>query len=531
MEHSIVAKKLNESLKDIFAFSVSHLYNKQDAEDLTNDIIVEVLSSADRLENDDAFYGYMWKIADHTLKRYIRGKKRSPLQLPDDFPGVYWDVAEDKLIADEELANLRRELSLLSKQYRDVTIKFYIEHKSCAFISKELGISEEMVKYYLFKTRKILKEGVMMTREYGEKSYNPSNFGINFWGCGGPSYVWETFDRKLPGNIVLAAYEKPRSMQELSLELGVSVPYLEDEIDILMRNQFIKQIGNKYQTDFVIFSSAYESNFLEQVPATDICTETAGRISVFVDSVLPRFRKKDFGIHMDDNQLRWFIVNFALHNALGIFEARTQERLGHYPKLNATTQGFVYGHDNGYPAGYFCGIYGRCDNRDRTAWFSAVNYNVILSCQQWRGGSLERFETLCNSILRMPVSDQNKDTVSQLASEGFITVSDGKTKANFPVFTSKERYLMEKKLQEIINLTVDCMEKICGMAYVILKTYTPQHLYDRCEHLCYVRHQADAMGIIVEKLVADKYLIVPEERTNLCMYGVIQKSDLSDVYK
>ena len=73
MEHSIVAKKLNESLKDIFAFSVSHLYNKQDAEDLTNDIIVEVLSSADRLENDDAFYGYMWKIADHTLKRYIRG--------------------------------------------------------------------------------------------------------------------------------------------------------------------------------------------------------------------------------------------------------------------------------------------------------------------------------------------------------------------------------------------------------------------------------------------------------------------------
>jgi hypothetical protein len=39
------------------------------------------------------------------------------------------------------------------------------------------------------------------------------------------------------------------------------------------------------------------------------------------------------------------------------------------------------------------------------------------------------------------------------------------------------------------------------------------------------------MGIIVEKLVADKYLIVPEERTNLCMYGVIQKSDLSDVYK
>ena len=249
MEHSVVAKKLSESLKDIFAFSASRLYHKQDAEDLTNDIIVEVLSSSDRLENDEAFYAYMWKIADHTLKRYIRNQKKAPILLPEDFSGAYWDVPEEGLIASEELTALRRELSLLSKQYRDVTIQFYVENKSCAFISKELGISEEMVKYYLFKTRKILKEGVTMTRQYGEKSYNPSKFGINFWGCGGQSYLWDTFERKLPGNIVLAAYEKPMSIQELSLELGVSVPYLEDEIEILTRHHFIQPIGNKYQTD------------------------------------------------------------------------------------------------------------------------------------------------------------------------------------------------------------------------------------------------------------------------------------------
>jgi len=531
MEHSIVAKKLSESLKDIFAFSVSHLFNKQDAEDLTNDIIVEVLSSADRLENDDAFYGYMWKIADHTLKRYIRGKKQAPIPLPEDFSGAYWDVPEDGLIASEELTNLRRELSLLSKQYRDVTIKFYIEHKSCAFISKELGISEEMVKYYLFKTRKILKEGVTMTRQYGEKSYNPSTFRINFWGCGGNAYIWEAFERKLPGNIVLAAYKKPMSIQELSLELGVSVPYLEDEIEILTRHHFIKQTGNKYRTDFVIFQGPYETEFQEKVSSAEICTETAARISEFVETVLPAFRKKDFGISMDDNQLRWFIINFALHDALGVFEERTQERLGHYPRLSATTQGFIYGHESNYSPSYFCGIYGRCDNQDHTAWFSAVNYNVIRACQQWRGGSLERFETLCNSVLRVPVSDQNKDMVSQLVSEEFITVSDGKTKANFPVFTSRDRYFMQKQLQAISDLTAECMEKICGMAYGILKKHTPKHLHDRCEHLCYVRHQADAMGIIMEKIVNDNYLTVPTQRTNLCMFGVIQKSDLSDVYK
>lgn len=530
MEHSTVAKKLSESLKDIFAYSASHLFNKQDAEDLTNDIIVEVLSSANRLENDDAFYGYMWKIAEHTLKRYIRGKKRMPIAFPEDFSGAYWDIPEDKLIADEELVSLRRELSLLSKQYRDVTIKFYIENKSCAFISKELGISEEMVKYYLFKTRKILKEGVMMTREYGEKSYNPSTFHINFWGSGSNGYLWEVFSRKLPGNIVLAAYEKPMSIQELSLELGVSVPYLEDEIDILTRHRFLKQVGNKYQTDFVIFRGPYMADFLEKAPNSPFFTETAGRISAYVDGVLPAFRQKDFGIQMDDNQLRWFIIHFAMHCALGLFE-ETRVRGNDYPMLNATAHGFVFGHEGDCHPGYFHGIYGRCDNRDHTAWFSAVNYNVIQSCQQWRGGSINRFETLADSILNRPVSDQNKDDVAQLASEGYLTVESGKTKANFPVLTSMDRFYMQKKLQPIIDLAMECMENICQLSYDVGKDHTPKHLQDKCKQICYVCHQGDAMGMIVEKLVSNKYLVVPNERANLCMYGVIQKSDLSDVCK
>ena len=69
MEQIKAYEKLQECLKDIFAFSISRVYNKQDAEDLTNDIIIEILSSVNRLENDTAFYGYMWKIADNTFKR------------------------------------------------------------------------------------------------------------------------------------------------------------------------------------------------------------------------------------------------------------------------------------------------------------------------------------------------------------------------------------------------------------------------------------------------------------------------------
>ena len=525
MEHSVVIQKLTESVKDIFAFCVSRLYNKQDAEDLTNDIIVEVLSSAERLRNDDAFYGYMWTIAENTFRRFIRSKKIKETEFYPDFQGVYWDTPESKLLEDADLIVLRRELSLLSKQYREVTVRHYIENKSCTAIAKELDISEEMVKYYLFKTRKILKEGVTMDRKLGEKSYNPGKFRPNFWGSGNNGYIWHTFERRLPGNIVLAAYEKPVSIEELSLELGVSAPYLEDELDILLKHKFVKESGNKYQTDFLIFKTASEEEFQNTVPCAKICTETVLLIKEQVDRLLPKFKKMDFGIKMDDNQLKWFVVNFAMIDALGKFEERAQKKWGPYPRLNATTMGLVWGHDNDNYLRHFCGIYGHVENREHTAWYTAVNYNVIRKCQFWQGGDMCRTQVICDGILKAPILNQDKETVAQLVREGKVVIENGLLKAKFPTFTTRQAHNMRQVLKDAIDATVECMDKICTMATEICKKYTPKHLQGRCERLAYVYYQADAMGIIVEKLVKDGYLTVPEEQTNLCVFGVKRLSN------
>ena len=125
MEQATAYKKLQGCLKDIFAFSISKVYDKQDAEDLTQDIITEVLASVDRLENDSAFYGYMWRIAENVFKQYIRKKKAPQIEFNEKFCGVYWETPEQKSIENEEIAVLRRELTLLSKQYRESPVKYY----------------------------------------------------------------------------------------------------------------------------------------------------------------------------------------------------------------------------------------------------------------------------------------------------------------------------------------------------------------------------------------------------------------------
>lgn len=522
MEHTTAYEKVEESLKDIFAFSISRVYNKQDAEDLANDIIVAVLSSVDRLQNDSAFYGYMWKIAENTFKQYIRNKNKSDVMFNEKFCGVYWETPEQKFIDSEEISALRRELSLLSQYYHEATVKYYIENKTCSQISKEMKISEEMVKYYLFKSRKILKEGVNMERKYGEKSYNPGEFRINFWGNGSNAYIWDTFERKQPGNIVLAAYEKPVTIEELSLELGVVSVYLEDELDILLRYNFLTKSGNKYQTNFLIFKSDFEEEFKTKACSNEICKAVTEEVKAFTETLLPKYRKKDLGIKLNDNELRWFIVDIAMINALGDFEENIScAKFGAYPRLNATTYGFVYGHDNDYEYGYFSGIYGRCDNSKNTAFYSAVNYNVIKNCQRWQGGSKLRSDILCDAVIKERADlCAAKETLAQLVNESMITVKDGILNANFPTLTSKQNYLIGEDLKPITDRVVTCMDEICSSAAAIFNKHTPKELKEHCEQVAYVRYQADAIGIIVENLVADGYLTVPDKKTNLCMYGV-----------
>ena len=143
-----MAKLLSDNLKNIFAFSLSRLYDRSEAEDLTNDIICEVLKCARGLKNDDAFYGFMWRIAENTFKKRIRKSNFQTIEFDESFVGTYWATPEEEYLKTEELHLLRRELSLLSKQYRETTVAYYITGKSCSEISTDFGISTEMVKYY-----------------------------------------------------------------------------------------------------------------------------------------------------------------------------------------------------------------------------------------------------------------------------------------------------------------------------------------------------------------------------------------------
>ena len=521
MDEKNAYRLLTDNLTAIYGYAFSRLYDKDKAEELTSDIVYEILSSVKNLRKEETFWGYAWKIAENTFRRFIRRADLSArsVELTEETVGVYEFSPEEEYIREEteseEIRLLRRELSLLKKTHREVCVAYYVDRKSCSQIAEEQNISVEMVKYHLFKTRKLLKEGIGMTRTLGEKSYNPGTFRLDFWGD--QNKYDGLFKRKLPGSIMLSAYDEPMTAEALSMELGVSMPYLEDELEILEAAGLLKKTGENYQTNIVIITDAYEKEFVKSTSEiyADIADSVFGKVKI----LLPQIRKLEFwGNDFDDNRLLFGILNIAL--VRGYYLAGEKSPEGQPYKLALGCHGWVFGYDNDYIYHHFYGVTMENRNREGSAWYSSENYRVIEKAQRFEHSDFwNKSEAVCDAILcREP--DRENPTLPYLIEQNFIRCKDNQLSANFPVF---EMSVFEKVcllLSDVIEEIANCMISISDKAEKILSEHAPASVKNQCGDIAKIHHRLDAAAFLLENMIEKKQLTVPDEKVPLCMWGV-----------
>lgn len=522
MNKENASKLISGNLTAIYGYAYGRLYEKDKVADLASEIVCEILASAEHLEKEEAFWGFAWRIAENTFRKFIRREElrgRTETHSEGEYPGNYIAPPEEEYVEkeeqDAEIYLLRRELSLLSKTHREVCVAYYVDNKSCAVIAAELGIRVEMVKYHLFKTRKLLKEGIGMTRKLGEKSYNPGTFRLDFWGDWN-SYS-ELFRRKLPGAIMLAAYYTPISLEELSMELGVSAPYLEEELEILEAAGVLAKVGSRYQTNLVIVTDAYEKEFVKNTAS--VYGSVAAEVYEKAVALLPEFRALEFaGKEYDDNRLLFALINIAMVNAFCM--AREMSPPGKMPKLALGGNGWIFGCDNDYVNYHFKGITMETWNKAGTAWFSAENYNVIGSCQQYSHNNfMERTEAMCAAVLNEE-ADRENVTLTELIEQGFVTCKDGVLFANFPVFTVEVYKQVQELIAPITEIVCDCMLAISDKAEKLLTEHAPAAVKSQCGDVAKIHHRLDVAAFLLEKLIGEKKLTVPDGQVPLAVWGV-----------
>jgi len=512
---------LSENLTAIYGYAFSKLYDKDKVDDLASEIVYEIIVSARNLQNEEAFWGFAWKIAENTFRRFIRKNELAAqtVELTEENIGVYDLSPEQEYIQKEteheETYLLRRELSLLKKTHREVCVAYYVDNKSCSQIAKEQNISVEMVKYHLFKTRKLLKEGIGMTRTLGEKSYNPGTFRLDFLGDWNKYY--DLFRRKLPGSIVLATYYEAMTAEALSMELGVSMPYLEEEIEILEKAGVLKKTGEKYQANIVIVTDAYEKEFVKNTSA--IYADVAESVFNKAVSLLPQIRALNFnGNDYDDNRLLFGVLNLAFMNGYGLTKEKSP--LGSPNKLPLGCNGWIFGYDNDYANHHFAAITLKTENKARTAWFTAVNYKVAIKAQKYEHSYFkDKAEAMCDAILCKDANYENI-TLPWLIENNFVRCNDDKLSANFLVFETEVFEKICKLTSEISEEVANCMIEISDKAEEILAEHAPASLKGQCEDIAKIHHRFDVAAFLMEELIKENKLIVPNEKTPLCIWGV-----------
>lgn len=255
MNKQYAEKVITEYLKPIFGFALKRCKNVQDAEDLSQEIILKAyrtLISRDDIEQPDKF---IWTIAHNALSNYYRDTSRQVIGIPiDDVEEIIADPDSCKDEIDcREIDKLQKEIAYLSKLQRRIVIAYYFENKKQNEIAAELGIPLGTVKWHLFEAKKELKRGINTMRETSNLKFNPIKFesyGMN--GNSGKKSLDEFFRSALSQNICYCVRNDAKTVNEIADDLGVSPVYVESEAAFLEEYGYLKAYKDKYIVNFII---------------------------------------------------------------------------------------------------------------------------------------------------------------------------------------------------------------------------------------------------------------------------------------
>lgn len=470
MEEIELNEKIAEVSKTIFSYCMAKTPTREEAEDLSQDILYELIKSAEIIRDDKAFYGFMWSVAGNVCKQWYRKKlKNSTCELTDDIP------SEDDLINEDssDIYLLRRELALLSEKYRKATILYYIEGRSCSEISSALDISESMVKYLLFKSRKKLKEGMNVERNLGELSYNPKTL-IPMYSGQGPNNFQKFMQSKIRQNIVSACYNDSLTVQQISLETGIPLPYLDDDIRELEDKQIIIKDKNHYKANVIVITSGCADEI--EIAVTKYHEQIADKMEAFIRDKKDEYKKIGFtGCDFSENTLCWQLATVLFRMISGVDCGGTTDA----PKTGWGEYAYLWCVEKLHEKHIFsyCGVGGKhgdsiyfLDYRkgkgDHHDFYGNERY-INIFCDICRGENTN-------------FSEYDLEAVAEMINKGYVVRENDSYRAAVPVYTAKQ-------YEEIINIAkefittelVTIIQEMDETAAGILSSHTPKHLQDQ----------------------------------------------------
>ncbi|MDR2680183.1 MAG: RNA polymerase sigma factor [Tannerella sp.] len=146
--------------EQVFSLIVKIVGNREDAEELTQDVFVKAFRSLSSFRGDSSFSTWIYRIAYNLAVSAVRKKKtdcvpadeRLLSDVPDEPDETMFGTAD----TDERLACLHLAMEQLTPEERAMIMLFYKDNRSMEEIAVITGLTETNVKTKIFRIRKKL---------------------------------------------------------------------------------------------------------------------------------------------------------------------------------------------------------------------------------------------------------------------------------------------------------------------------------------------------------------------------------------
>jgi len=502
-------------MEKLFYFCLKKTGSHIEAEDLTQDISLQIITALNKGTIPTSFSAWVWQIARNRYSVWAKEKHSRNESVTGSDIGDYEIENEsenilDEMIYTEQMALLRRELAFIKSDYRNIVVAYYIENKSVRDIASSLSISISAVQQRLHRARSILKEGMNMAREFGKRSYNPENITFASSGSQPSGLPWKAVNRKIPNNILLQASNNPSTIEELSIELGIALPYMEEEVNILHHATLLEKQGDKYITNFFILDKDCRIEVYHALRKT--ARERSRLIREFMDDRMTDIRTLGIaGDHIDDNTIRWWLVPYLIDYL--IENSVKAQNIYEPPKrANGESWGFVGYEITALPEEIAMGHNG-CGDKNEFWTYKYGDYSLWDQCGE---PEYAEVELMCNCIrenrkissftdIEKRVWNGINGRYAHISDDGYLipdilVIRIEKLRQIHQLFREHKNY--ELLIQNVTNLYEKVEE--------IFKKYSHQVLHNHIGYNIRMELYATRM-MAIHDLVEENVLQLPEE--------------------
>ncbi|GAB4155461.1 MAG: sigma-70 family RNA polymerase sigma factor [Winogradskyella sp.] len=147
---------------DVYAFQLKRTENENDAEDITIQTFSKAFDKIDTFDDNYKFKTWLITISKNIHIDLVRKQKKIIQNTSKDNDEHYFEIIddsptpEDKIITEQNLANLLRDIKKLKPHYQKVINLRYFQEFSYKEISEELNEPINNVKVKLLRAKKLL---------------------------------------------------------------------------------------------------------------------------------------------------------------------------------------------------------------------------------------------------------------------------------------------------------------------------------------------------------------------------------------